>query len=161
MMQIRWIFIACLIAAAVATNKREFQAVSQWEEGQQRESDHKYLLKRNWHSEDAWLARPIAWWCGNWPCLSIIYLTKHFNYPNEFVVAVGHRGLNNWGSTVLHLYKSCFKVWIKVPLIRRDISNVSYNQPGLWVHNLMFSSDWLRLQSCSMLITVHIQSSLS
>ena len=38
--------------------------------------------------------------CINWPRLSIIHLTEHFTYPNEFLVAVGHRGLDNRGSTV-------------------------------------------------------------
>ena len=39
--------------------------------------------------------------CVNWPHPSIIHLTKHFTYPNEFLAAVGCRGLDNRGSTVL------------------------------------------------------------
>ena len=38
--------------------------------------------------------------CVNWPRPSIIHLTEHFAYPNEFLVAVGHRGSDNRGSTV-------------------------------------------------------------
>ena len=31
---------------------------------------------------------------------SIIHLTEHFTYPNEFLVDVGHGGSDNRGSTV-------------------------------------------------------------
>ena len=41
-------------------NKRELRVVSQWEEGQQGESDHKRLLKCNQHGEDA----PAGDWQG-------------------------------------------------------------------------------------------------
>ena len=39
--------------------------------------------------------------CVNWPCLSIIHLTEHFTYPNEFLAFAGHRDSDNQGSTVV------------------------------------------------------------
>ena len=52
-MQNHLIFIARLVAAANGDKTRELRVVSQWEEGQQGESDHKRLLERNQHGEDA------------------------------------------------------------------------------------------------------------
>ena len=51
-MQIRLIFIVRLVEAAVAMKQKELRVVSQWEEGQQGESDHKCLLEHNWNGED-------------------------------------------------------------------------------------------------------------
>ena len=39
--------------------------------------------------------------CVEWPRPSIIHLTEHFAYPNEFLAAAGYRGSDNWGYTVL------------------------------------------------------------
>ena len=45
----------------------------------------------------------LAYGCGNHlnlPCLSFIHLSTLFTYPNKFLVAAGHWGLDKRGSTV-------------------------------------------------------------
>ena len=64
--------------------------------------------------------------CVNWPRPSIIYLTEHFTYPNEFLVAVGHRGLDNRGSTVWVLL-SCVAIIVHQAVMYYIYNVVSEN----------------------------------
>ena len=54
-----------------------------------------------------------VWWSCYLTTPSIIHLSEHFTYPNEFLVLVGHRGSDKRGSTVLaytlyvHIVERC------------------------------------------------------